>query len=227
MRAWLFIAVVASAGCLRKTEYKCTDTTQCGAGGQCEDTGYCSFVDTSCDSGRKYGEFSGSTYSGVCVDGTSIMVDAGTDGSMTDGMVDGMVTVGCPGTYTTTIGTHKYRVLGGNQTWATHQAACAADGSNAYLAIPDDQTELDGIINASGQARTWVGINDPADNGVFVTVKGAAFSSTDPLWDAGQPDNNPSSGPNNANCALADDNNNQLVDEDCAKTRPAVCECEP
>lgn len=233
MRSFMFFASIlcagASAGCLRKTEYKCTDSTQCGANGQCEDVGFCSFPASDCDSGRKFGEYSGSTYSNTCVGGGGVDPDAAVvDGSMTDGMMMADASSpGCPGNYTLTSGTHKYRVISANGTWMAHKNTCGAD-NNSYLAIPDTQGELDFIINSSGVARTWVGISDN-DTNAFVTVKGAAYPSTtgSGLWDTNEPDNNPTSGPNNGNCAQADDNNNKLVDEDCIKTRPAVCECEP
>lgn len=51
----------------------CGDTTflceggQCGANGQCEVDGWCSFADDECESGRRYGELSGDGLAGVCV----------------------------------------------------------------------------------------------------------------------------------------------------------------
>lgn len=55
------LCMLALSACLRKDgAFPCEDDAQCGAGGQCEMTAhYCSFVDTSCPSGRRYGEFSG------------------------------------------------------------------------------------------------------------------------------------------------------------------------
>jgi len=176
MRSFMFFALIVSAGCLRKTEYKCTDSTQCGANGQCEDVGFCSFPASDCDSGRKFGEYSGSTYSNTCVGGGSVDPDASVvDGATIDGMMMADASPGCPSNYTLTSGTHKYRVISANGTWMAHKTTCGAD-NNSYLAIPDTQGELDFIIAQSPGARTWVGINDPADNNMVVTVKGAVFS---------------------------------------------------
>jgi len=59
--------------------FSCTDDNSCGAGGKCEpDTSLCSFADTSCPSGRKYGDLAGGQ-SGKCVDGGGPPLDAGLD----------------------------------------------------------------------------------------------------------------------------------------------------
>ena len=47
MRTLLVFAVSLTA-CLRSTEFKCEMSSQCGAGGQCESTGYCSVADDQC-----------------------------------------------------------------------------------------------------------------------------------------------------------------------------------
>jgi hypothetical protein len=226
MRTFIFFALVASAGCLRKTEYKCTESTQCGAGGQCEDTGFCSFADSSCDSGRKYGEFSGSTFSNECVGGMAL-TDGGVDGTPGDGMMDGSTT-GCPGTYSTTIGTHKYRKITAGA-WSAQVTACAADGSNAYLAVPNDQSELTAIIAASNVAITWVGYDDQTTENAYVAVRGAAINDQNAMWDSGnnEPDNMPSSGGGQADCVTADMGAGRLADDKCGDPFPAVCECEP
>jgi hypothetical protein len=55
--------------------FQCMDDAQCD-GGFCEGTGYCSFEDPACDSGRRYGELAGEGLGGVCVE-----VDSGTSTS--------------------------------------------------------------------------------------------------------------------------------------------------
>lgn len=50
--------------------FSCEDTAQCGAGGVCEATGLCSFVDAECASGRRYSEHSGEL-SNTCVGGAA------------------------------------------------------------------------------------------------------------------------------------------------------------
>jgi len=63
--AIIVVAIAASAGCLRQTEFRCTATAQCSRG-MCESTGYCSFDDSTCSSGRRYGDLSG-PFANQCV----------------------------------------------------------------------------------------------------------------------------------------------------------------
>jgi hypothetical protein len=69
MRA-LLAGIALLAGCLRSTTYECNSNEQCLASGEqgaCEATGYCSFADTTCPSGRRYAPLSG-PFAGQCVD---------------------------------------------------------------------------------------------------------------------------------------------------------------
>ena len=50
------------AGCLKSAAFTCAAEADCMRGGEvgvCEPTGFCSFADGSCSSGRRYGELSG------------------------------------------------------------------------------------------------------------------------------------------------------------------------
>lgn len=227
MRYWMLIAVsVASlAGCLRKTEFKCQTSDQCSTGGVCESTtGFCSFVDTDCADGRRYGDLSGDL-SGKCVGGGGV-VDAGADGPA---MID--APPGCPATGYATVtgaGTHKYRVISATADWGTQKAACAADGPGAYLAVPDDQSELTAILAASGAARSWVGIDDQVTEGTYVTTHGGTFAANDPLWDTNEPNNTPFNGGGQGDCVAGVKSSNQLADTKCVnELYPAICECDP
>jgi hypothetical protein len=63
-----WVAIAWICGCWTNA-FLCSDDSSCdGAEGRCEATGYCSFPDPSCESGRVYGEFSG-PYAGQCVSG--------------------------------------------------------------------------------------------------------------------------------------------------------------
>lgn len=225
--AIVLVAVLASAGCLRKTEYKCSDSTDCGAGGTCEPVGFCSFADTGCDSGRRFGEFSGSTYAGQCVGDQQMGPDSGTaDGQTTDGQMGA-----CPATYTVQSGSHFYRVITTKQAWMDQKTACAADGPNMYLAVPDDQAELTAIFGAApaNEGRFWVGIEDPQNNSMFVSVLGAAYPLDNGLWDTLEPDNKPETGNQNdpADCGIAVRGTSKVADDRCSSSYVAVCECEP
>ncbi|HEX5063221.1 MAG TPA: C-type lectin domain-containing protein, partial [Kofleriaceae bacterium] len=167
----------SSAGCLRTTEFKCTSDADCSASGAvCESTSYCSFTDTDCAMGRRYGELSG-PYSNQCVGETS-MNDGGIDGP------DGG-TGNCPATYAALPGAggHVYKLTNNSQQWSTQRDRCANEG--AYLAIPDDANELMAITTAAAAAKTWIGISDTAMEMTYVTVK--MTPATFLPWASGEP----------------------------------------
>jgi hypothetical protein len=67
-RAWLLVA--AAAGCGGPAHFGCDEDAQCqqgAAAGVCEVSGYCSFPDPACDSGRRYGHLAGGGLAGLCV----------------------------------------------------------------------------------------------------------------------------------------------------------------
>jgi hypothetical protein len=70
VRTWAAAIVVvgmASACRLQLQEsFTCTGDSSCGPGGTCEANGFCSFPDSACPSGRRYGDLGGS---GQCVGG--------------------------------------------------------------------------------------------------------------------------------------------------------------
>jgi hypothetical protein len=123
--------------------------------------------------------------------------------------------------------THRYRVLSTMTAWMTQKTACSADGTNAYLAVPNDATELAALLTATNATRTWVGIDDQAAEGTYVTANGGSFSMTDPLWSAGQPDNLPFNGGGDSDCVAGVKSSTRLADTKCVEAYPAVCECEP
>lgn len=66
----------ASTGCLRSTQYQCNTSAQCtsdGVQGRCETGGLCSFPDSRCESGYRFGELAGAQ-SNQCVG--AVVVDA-------------------------------------------------------------------------------------------------------------------------------------------------------
>src|SRR5687768_4250701 len=89
MRAAILLVVLCA--CTQpKNTFRCGDSSACAAGGlqgTCEPTGYCSFDDSSCPFGRRYGELSSPELAGMCVGGMGVCND-GLDGD-NDGLVDG------------------------------------------------------------------------------------------------------------------------------------------
>lgn len=71
------VVLWALSGCASVNAYVCAESSQCtfqGAAGVCEPNGACSFPDSSCASGRRYGEFSGEL-GDVCVGAEGVTDD--------------------------------------------------------------------------------------------------------------------------------------------------------
>jgi len=105
--------------------------------------------------------------------------------------------------------------------WATQLAACSALSARAYLAVPNDATELMGIATVAAAAIFWVGIDDRVTEGQYVQASGGL--ATFLPWATGQPD-----GGTQENCVGA--TSTTISDELCSgatSSRPAVCECAP
>jgi hypothetical protein len=218
MRALIFVAIACTAGCLRQTEFKCATDTDCSTGGAvCQASGYCSFTDSDCPSGQRYGDYAGSN-SGQCVDDSMPMVDGGVDM-----MIDAFSTGNCPTTYRPlpNAGPNLYRLTTNAQMWGTQRDRCMSDG--AYLAIPDNTAELQAITTAAAAARTWVGITDSQNEGTYVTVRGGA--ATFLPWGSGEPDN--PGGAGGEDCVTALMSSPTIATDRCSISFPAICECEP
>ncbi len=214
------LLVLALGGCLRQTQFQCETDTACGTGGVCESSGFCSFVDKNCDSGRRYADSAGPN-SGQCTGGGgsgSAVVDSGVaDAREID------APPGCPAGFTTVAGagTHVYKVIATADTWTKQQTACRALTLNAYLMVPDDAAELAAIDGVAGAAQYWVGINDIAMENKFVNVLN--MTQTFLPWQPPAPDD---AGPGE-DCVVAISASNKLNDERCNSSFAAVCECAP
>ncbi|MBL4684145.1 MAG: LamG domain-containing protein [Nannocystaceae bacterium] len=77
--AWAGAAV--GAACIPIGSFACTDDAECGSGGWCEDTRFCSSRDDDCESGRRYSRYASTELASRCVQagGTtgSLETDAG------------------------------------------------------------------------------------------------------------------------------------------------------
>jgi lectin-like protein len=216
----LALGAVASAGCLRSTQFKCAQDADCGATGVCEAVGFCSFPSNSCPgSGRSFGDSAGQGLSNTCVPGNN---PPGVDAGVT---IDAPVSIdgppqGCPSPYAAVAGSaHLYKVLA-NVSWDTAASACKLTSASAYLAVPDDLTELGNLATVAMGTPFWVGIDDQAIKGTFVTQKN--MPATYVPWATGQPDqSNPFKGCVNAISAT------EIATERCGNSQIAVCECEP
>ncbi|MCH9688865.1 MAG: LamG domain-containing protein [Deltaproteobacteria bacterium] len=82
--AIVVMGTLVASSCGNADAFVCTADGQCGGDGACEASGYCSFLDDTCMSGRRYGDLAGAL-SGMCVGGgsTSDTGDSTTSGSST------------------------------------------------------------------------------------------------------------------------------------------------
>jgi hypothetical protein len=229
MRMLTLIAILgaASTGCLRKTEYHCAEDTSCGVSGVCEASGFCSFPDGDCASGRSYTTSAGSL-AGTCTDGMQVTIDADLsmpDSAIVDGPMSDTPAAACPAGYVTLTGGqsgHLYKVISTAQDWSVQQAGCVATTTKAYLAVPDDLTELQAMDTAIGAGAVyWVGISDSQTEDTWRTVLGTI--QTFLPWLAPAPDDqNPGE-----DCVAAIATSHQFNDDRCNTNRPAICECGP
>ena len=222
--SWFFVGALAasSAACLRNTEYRCSTNSECGTGGTCESIGFCSFPDGTCTSGERFGDSAGSL-ANQCTgstgqDGGPIDTPSGIDAAIDS------PAAGCPGNYVTITGgqgTHRYRLMT-SVNWNQLNDMCKATTTSAYLAIPDDITELQALATVAAQSPFWVGVTDDLIEGTWVTTKGTA--QTFLPWQNGAPN---LSGNNQDDCVEANMATAQFKDERCNSGRVGLCECEP
>jgi len=217
IRGGLLVVVVMAAGCLRSTSFHCSSNVDCNSG-TCELNDYCSFADSSCPSGRRFGDLS-AQFSNTCV-GDLPLVDAGLDGAK-DGGADAPpdAPMGCPASYITIAAApgHRYKLITTAGSWQTRHDTCALDGT--YMVVPDDANELAAVVTLAGTA-IWVGVTDTAVEGTFKTVLGVP--ATYLPWAAGQRDDK-APGEDCVQAALT----NLYSDERCNLSARTVCECAP
>lgn len=68
----VLLVMASITACSSSSSFRCRDAAQCGEDAFCEANGYCSFPDESCDSGRRYGEFTESGLAFVCVEESTV-----------------------------------------------------------------------------------------------------------------------------------------------------------
>ena len=220
MRTILLLALLGASGCLPHSDYRCTTSAECGSTGTCEPVGFCSFPDTSCSGGNRFGTGAGS-YENQCVGA------AMTDGGVVDSppmTIDAPPSVGCPSGYLPLTGgqaTHSYKLITTINDWTTQMTACAATSASAYLVIPDDAAEITALGGLAGAAEYWVGINDLATEGTYLTVKGVAAIFLP--WATGAPNNG---GPGGEDCVEGLSATSTINDLKCNTKLRAICECE-
>jgi hypothetical protein len=130
------------------------------------------------------------------------------------------VTARCPASFGPMPGgsAHVYLVLALADDYASQVLVCMSEGPGSYLAIPDNQAELDGMVAFAGGFTFWIGIDDRLTEDVFITSKNQP--ATFLPWATGEP----SGGIEDCVEVLP---SGLFDDDDCAVMLPAACECEP
>jgi hypothetical protein len=211
-------AAVLTAGCLRGTAFRCAESSDCGAGGVCEPVGFCSVPNAECPgTGRSYGDSAGQGLSNTCVPAGSPGPGPGVDAGV-DAPGDAMPVTRCPSDYAPVAGSaHLYKALS-DVNWDAARMMCKQTSAAAYLAIPDDATELANLATVA-TAPFWIGIDDQGNQGDFVTQKGVPAMFLP--WASGEPN---MTGQNDCVDAISA---TEIATEKCSNKHAAVCECEP
>lgn len=71
-------------GCASADTFVCSLPHQCGPGGTCESSGYCSFPDPDCSSGQRYGDHASAELAGTCVELDDASTASGSSGSSSE-----------------------------------------------------------------------------------------------------------------------------------------------
>ena len=191
---------VAATGCLRDTEFKCMQDSDCEAMGHCEAVGFCSVIDARCATGRRFSESAGQGLASTCVPASG--------GSAGRCPMD-YVAVGSSG--------HRYKRLGAVM-WDQARAMCEQASAATYLLIPDDAAELANLATIASPPF-WIGVDDLAAQGTFMTVKNVRAMFLP--WASGEP-----STQLGRDCVRAT-SATQIATDVCSSRRAAICECEP
>lgn len=194
------LAVAAATGCLRDTEFRCMQDSDCEAMGHCEAVGFCSVVDAECATGRRFSESAGQGLASTCVPAAGVSPGR------------------CPADYVA-VGSsgHRYKRLG-MVSWDQARAMCEQASAATYLLIPDDAAELQDLA-AIASPPFWIGLDDLAAPGTFMTVKNVQATFTP--WATGEPSTR-----SGADCVRAT-SATQIATDLCSNRRAAICECEP
>ena len=120
-----------------------------------------------------------------------------------------------------------YRLTPASQSWQQSQEFCQNwGGTLAVHGVKTRENRKTLIQNLSiSNTNFWIGVNDIASEGNWVWVNGERSSSSELIWDSGQPD-----GGRNANCVwvvgypVLSSDLGLAYDAPCAASLPGLCE---
>jgi hypothetical protein len=184
IRALTIAALSVTSACLPKS-YNCSSNASCGAG-ICEATGFCSYADTACVDGRRYGDLSGSL-SGQCVtpgnegsDAGPIDTPRGSDGRMADTRLPDAPAPFCDTSDTSLVGCwefegtlndasgHANNGVGTSVTFAAGQTGMAAVlTAGSHIAVADSASLTPTVITLEGWVNPTMQPTAGARMGIF------------------------------------------------------------
>ena len=148
------------AGCADQS-FTCGDDAQC-PGGVCELTGYCSFPDDGCESGRRYGEHGG-RFAGVCVQNEDI--DETAAGASTGAVTFGGDTGSSGGDPTDTPAESSSTGESGDATSSRPDGSSTGEAGVEPDILLIDSTPADGDHEAPIEDQFWLRFAEPVDAG--------------------------------------------------------------
>lgn len=186
------------SACTNTSEFNCQDNTDCGSNGQCEASGFCSFPDDDCASGRRYGNLAGTGLANKCVapdEGTDVSSTAGT--TSTDASVSSTLgtTSSSSGEAETTDAesSSSTGTTGGEPTPVDFcpRLPPPADDQILVEVTPDDAPALESMLNAAAPNTTFLFESGQYDleSAVWITapditLRSASGDPTDVVIDA-------------------------------------------
>lgn len=170
--------VAAGPGC-RGLTFACADDAQCGADGTCELAGWCSFSDTSCESGRRYADASGDGLGGACVEQPS---GTSTSSEPAGGPTSGLSSSGSEGESTGSPTTASIDSATATATTTSTTGPDATSGPSSSTTTPVAESSTGGEETSSEETtgvlpEECVGYTDHFDDGKI-----------DPFWESYGPD---------------------------------------
>ena len=191
--------------------FECTDDAQCtGTRGEgvCEANGFCSLVDATCASGRRFASAAPPEFRDACVIDLAVAPPCASDDSY-----------GSP----FEAGGSTYRLVNTPLSWSGARATCEADG--AHVLVIDDGFESAHMDILRGTNGLWIGMSDELVGDRFLSESGLAVRSNGldlrhTEWAAGNP-----TGVEAADCVSINDAALGWVDGPCSAAFSFVCEC--
>ncbi len=159
------LAIALVAGGCGASVFQCSDTADCAgpSGGVCEASGFCSFPDGACDSGRRYGKYASAALASACVepdvDGPMHATGSGSGATSGSGPMGSTSIEPRPGSTSTVGGEETASTASSNIT--VNATTLADTGSTGPL---DTSTTAAGVVETIEVSASIAACTDPLSN---------------------------------------------------------------